>query len=218
VWYSNRGDESQFSLTRSFDLTGLASATLKYQVWHELDRYWDYGYVEVSIDAGEHWTILKTEHNSEDDPYDQAFGPGYTGFSNQWLSESVDLTPYAGQVIQLRFEVLTDYTVNRDGLLLDDIEIPELGYFDGAEASRDGGWDVQGFVRSSNLVPARWIIWLVKLGAPAQIEWIEVQPDQTAEFEIEGFGAEFPFAALVITPVAPVSTLDLDYELIFGSP
>ena len=228
VWYSNRGDESQFSLTRSFDLTGVRSATLRYKVWHELDQYWDYGYVEVSTDgreAPEHWTILKTEHGSEDDPYDQAFGPGYTGFSNKWLSESVDLSQYAGQVIQLRFEVLTDYTVNRDGLLLDDIEIPELGYFDGAEDD-GGGWDAQGFVRSSNLVPARWIIWLLKLGTPTRIEWIEVQPDRTAEFVIQGFGEEpvlsegegFPFAALVVTPVAPISTLDLDYELLFRSP
>lgn len=214
AWYSNRGDESEFSLTRTFDLTGVDVATLNYKVWYELEEFYDYAYVEVSTDGGESWTILETAHGTDQNPYDRAYGVGYTGITWEWLEESLDLSPYAGQVIQLRFEVFSDFTTNRDGLQLDDIEIAEIGHFDGAEDDL-GGWEARGFVRSSNFVPVDWIVWLLKLGVPTQVERIDVGPNQSAEFEIAGFGEEFPFAAVVVSPTAPVTTMKLDYELIF---
>jgi hypothetical protein len=217
AWYSNRGDESEFSLTGTFDLTEVDTATLNYKVWYELDQYYDYAYVEVSQDGGETWTVLETAHGTDENPYDLAYGIGYTGTVLEWLPESLDLSDYAGQVIQLRFAVINDFTRNRDGLQLDDIEIPEIGYFDGAEDD-SGGWERRGFVRSTNFVPAEWIVWLLKLGVPTQIERIDVGQNQSAEFEIAGFGEEFPFAAVVIAPTAPVTTMELDYELIFEHP
>ncbi|HUV29232.1 MAG TPA: hypothetical protein VMW34_17860, partial [Anaerolineales bacterium] len=142
---------------------------------------------------------------------------GYTGTTLEWLSESLDLSPYAGQEIQVRFTVITDFTTNRDGIQLDDIAIPELGYFDSAE-DESGGWDAQGFIRSSNLVPVEWIVWLVKASNPMQVERISLSPAQMAEFEIEGFGEQFNVAALVISPTAPTTTIQLDYELEFKYP
>jgi len=109
---------------------------------------------------------------------------------------------------------MTDLSRNRDGMQLDDIEIPEIGYFDGAEDD-SGGWEARGFVRSSNLVPVEWIVWLLKLGVPTQVERIEMSPTQEAEFSIAGFGREFPFAAVVVAPTAPVTTMEVDYELVF---
>jgi hypothetical protein len=217
VWYSNRGDESEFNLTRSFDLSGLDKATLNYKIWYELEEFYDYAYVEVSVDGGETWEVLETTHGTDQDPNETAYGFGYTGATIEWLDESLDLSPYTGQVIQLRFEVITDLSTNRDGIQIDDIEIPELGYFDGAEDDL-GGWEPRGFIRSANFVPAGWIVWLVTPGSPANVTRIELSPDQTAEFEIEGLGEEFPFAALVVSPAAPVTTIDLDYELILRNP
>ena len=158
--------------------------------------------------------ILETAHGTDQDPYDRAYGVGYTGTTLEWLNESLDLSIYVGQVIQLRFEVISDFTFSRDGLQLDDIAIPEIGYFDGAEDDL-GGWEARGFIRSTNFVPTEWIIWLLKLGVPTQVERIDVGSSQAAEFEISGFGEEFPFAALVVSPTAPVTTMELDYELIF---
>ena len=214
TWYSNRGDESEFSLNRSFDLTEVDSATLNYKVWYELDEFYDYAYVEVSADGGDTWTTLETDNGTDQDPYENSYGWGYTGTTLDWIAESLDLSPYAGQVIQLRFQVITDFTRNRDGLQLDDIEIPEIGYFDGAEDD-SGGWEARGFIRSSNIVPVDWIVWLLKLGVPTQVERIEVGSTQSADFEISGFGKDFPFAALVVSPTAPVTTMELDYELLF---
>jgi len=216
AWYSNRGDESEFSLTRSFDLTEVESATLNFKAWYELEEFYDYAYAAVSTDGGETWTTLETAHGTDHDPYENSYGWGYTGTTLDWLAESLDLSPYTGQVIQLRFEVITDFSRNRDGLQLDDIEIPEIGYFDGAEDD-SGGWEAHGFIRSSNFVPVDWIVWLLKLGVglPTQVERIEAGANQSTEFEIAGFGEEFSFAALVVSPTAPVTTMELDYELIF---
>jgi hypothetical protein len=41
AWYSNRGDNSNFTLTRAFDLTEVDRATLKFQVWYELEQFYD---------------------------------------------------------------------------------------------------------------------------------------------------------------------------------
>jgi immune inhibitor A len=217
VWYSNRGDETSFMMTRSFDLSGVKSATLKYSVWYELEKDFDYGYVLVSDDDGVTWTVLKTKYGTSENLSSDAYGPGYTGESTDWLKESLDLSAYAGRKIMVRFIVNTDLATNRDGMMLDNIEIPQIKYFDGAEDDR-GGWDVQGFVRSSNLVPAEWIVWLVKVNTDPDLkdEVIRIKLDdlQTADFDIEGFGQAFDFAALVISPMAPTTTMNLDYEIL----
>lgn len=217
AWYSNRGDETEFTLTRSFDLSALDTATLNFKTWYEMEEFYDFAYVEVSTDGGQTWEILETAHGTDRDPNDVSLGFGYTDSTLEWLSESIDLTPYTGQEIQLRFHVVTDFTTNRDGFQVDDIAIPELGYFDGAEDD-SGGWEVQGFVRSSNLVPVEWIVWLVKASNPFEIERIVLTPEQAAEFTIEGLGVDFEVAALAISPTAPVTTIEIDYEIAFQQP
>jgi hypothetical protein len=186
AWYSNRGDSSNLSITRSFDLSGVDTATLNFKVWFELEEFFDYAYIEVSTDGGESWTILETTHGTIEDPFERAYGVGYTGTSIDWLSESIDISAYAGQEIQVRFEVISDFHTNRDGFQFDDFEIPEIGFFDGAEDD-SGGWDARGFVRSSNFVPTEWVVWLIELTRPTSITRIEVSDLQTAEFMIEGF-------------------------------
>lgn len=210
VWYSNRGDETTFSLTRSFDLSGVNSATLKYKVWYELDNRYDYAYLEISTDR-ENWTVLETAHGTDENPYGRSYGIGYSGSSIDWQDESIDLTPYVGQSVQIRFEMISDFTGSRDGFQLDNIEIPEISFFDGAEDDQ-GGWETQGFIRSTNLVPVEWIVWMVTPGP--NIERIEVAQDQSATYEFVGFGTDYDFALLVISPTAPVTSLENYYEFI----
>jgi hypothetical protein len=217
VWYSNRGDETDFTLTRTFDLSDLDSATFEYQTWYELDNFFDFAYLELSTDGGETWDVIETNHGTDENPIGNSLGYGYTGSSLEWLPESVDLSPYTGQEIQLRFHVITDLSTTRDGFQIDEISLPELGYYDGAEDD-SGGWEARGFVRSSNFVPAEWIVWLITAGNPPQVHRIEVNPDQTAAFDIPGLGTEYPRASVIVSPTAPTTTLELDYELVFQHP
>lgn len=91
AWYSNRGDETNFSLTRTFDLTGLTTATFRYKVWYELEDYYDYAYLEVSMDNGQTWTLLPTTYGTSDNPKGRAYGWGYTGTRLDWANVVIGL-------------------------------------------------------------------------------------------------------------------------------
>ncbi|MBE0411679.1 MAG: immune inhibitor A, partial [Anaerolineales bacterium] len=182
-----------------------------------LESDYDYGYVQVSLDGGENWSILDTEHGRHENPHSTALGMGYSGFSGGWLSESLDLSSYTGNRILLRFQVINDYTTNRFGLQVDDIEIPEIEFFDGAEDD-SVNWHTQGFVRSSNFVPAEWIVWLVTHAESPEVTRIEIGSEQPAEFIIAGLGSEYQSATLVVSPTAPVTSSEVDYDLILQYP
>jgi immune inhibitor A len=169
MWWSNRGDDSIETLTREFDLSAVQKATLQFSTWYEIEKDWDYGFVTVSTDDGKNWTTLKGTTTTDRDPQGQNFGNGLTGVSGspkvetdkgtrgQWIEERMDLAPFAGKKILLRFWVVNDAGYNAEGLLLDNIRIPELNYSDGAEDG-DGGWQAQGFVRTTGVLAQDWAL------------------------------------------------------------
>ena len=57
----------------------------------------------------------------------------------------------------MRFWVVNDAGYNAEGLLLDNIRIPELNYSDSAEDG-DGGWQAQGFVRTTGVLAQDWAL------------------------------------------------------------
>ncbi|MCP4356789.1 MAG: hypothetical protein GY796_02070 [Chloroflexi bacterium] len=161
VYATLPADESDMRLTRPFDLTDLDSAALTFWTWYDIEEGWDYAYVTVSSDDGQTWDILETASTTLDNPQGNSFGPGYSGLSGGgetavWIQETADLTPYAGQEILLRFQYVTDDAVHEAGFLVDDIAIPELGYQDNAE--QDGGWQEEGLIRSSHILPQSFIV------------------------------------------------------------
>ncbi|NPA92232.1 MAG: hypothetical protein GXO56_00955 [Chloroflexi bacterium] len=156
TFWTGYGDESDMTLTRVFDLRDVQTATLLYWTWYDIEKDYDFVYVEASTD-GQNWQILKTPSGSDQDPTGNSYGWGYTGISGngetpQWIQETVDLTPFAGQRVWIRFEYVTDAAVNHTGFLLDDIRIPEIGYTADLEDGLDG-WDAQGFVRVGRWLP-----------------------------------------------------------------
>ena len=161
-WWSGRGDGIDTKLTREFDLTGLDSATLQFEVWHEIEEGWDYGYVEVSDDGGKTWHILEGEHTTTDNPSGNAYGPGYTGSSRAWKRESIDLTQFAGGPVLVRFEYVTDDAVYLDGLLIDDISIPELDSTDADDtADTNDKWIAEGFSRAGPKLTQSFIVQVI---------------------------------------------------------
>lgn len=205
-WWSNRADLMDSTMTRAFDLGGLTRATLSFWTWYDLEEDWDYAYLEISIDGGQTWATLATPHTTTTNPVGNNLGNGYTGRSGggktaQWVQERVDLTPYAGRQIMLRFEYVTDDAVNNPGFSVDSISIPELGYSDGAE-SADSGWQTQGFLRSPNVVPQPFVIKLITFGAGTTVADVPVDAQGFAQVRVEGAQR----AILAVAGVAPVTT------------
>ena len=54
-YWSGSGLNQNRTLTRSFDLTDVDSATLTFDVWYTMTAGWNYAYVEVSGDNGATW-------------------------------------------------------------------------------------------------------------------------------------------------------------------
>jgi hypothetical protein len=209
-WWSNRGDDGDATLTRAFDLTGLDSATLEAWMWYDLEVDYDYAYVQVSTDGGDTWQILENDNTTTYNPSGNGYGPAFTGTSGggsapSWSLERFDLSPYAGQPVWVRFQVITDEAVNRPGLAVDDLAIPELGYGDDVE-SGDGGWQAQGWVRVTDHVPQGYRVQVIAVGDDTQLLPMPLDEENRGALTIAGLGRETDYAVLVVSAVAPVTT------------
>lgn len=211
-WWSNQGDSIDSSLTRGIDLTAVTSAVLRYAVWFGIEDEWDYAYVEASEDGGKTWTILEGLHTTRRNANGAAFGPGYTGKSDGWLSEQIDLTRFAGKQILLRLEYVTDDAVHLQGICFDDFEIREIGWFDFAESDRD--WESSGFARVSNAIPQSWLVQVVRIrqGYPVRATQVAVGPSGDAEFKLDGVDSE-ETVVVIVSATAPDSMAAAPYTL-----
>ncbi|MEE8346088.1 MAG: hypothetical protein V3S20_01950, partial [Dehalococcoidia bacterium] len=186
-WWSNAGDGMDSRLTREFDLSGLTSATLRFWTWFETELGWDYAYVAASRDGGQTWEALPGRQTTEFDPVALAYGPGSSGSSDgEWVQEEIDLTPYAGGEVLLRFEYVTDDATHERGFAVDDIEIPELAFADGADAGN--GWQAEGFRRIEEPLPQLYLVQLIERGDsnPLQADRLELGPGNRFEIALDG--------------------------------
>jgi immune inhibitor A len=179
AFWSNKGDESNMTLTREFDFTDVTGPIeLSFRTWYDIETDWDYLYVEASED-GETWDILITPSGTGTNPSGNSYGWAYTGVTNTWIEERIDLSEYAGKNIFIRFEYITDAAVNGEGLLLDDVVVEATGYRSDFEAD-DGGWQADGFVRVQNVLPQTFGLALI-LTSDSSVTMIPLNEDQTAE-------------------------------------
>jgi hypothetical protein len=167
MWWSDRADGLDSTLTRTVDLRSATRPVLSYWTWYEIEKDYDYAYLAVSTDGGAHWTTLAAPATTKDDPNGNNLGNGYTdmsggGRSPAWIQQEVDLSLYAGKEIQLRFEYVTDGALSLHGLAVDDIAIPGVLNDD---AESDNGWTADGFVRSTNVVAQRFVVQLLRFTA-----------------------------------------------------
>ena len=210
LWWSNRGDDSDMTLTRAFDLSGVQNATLEFYTWYDIEEDWDYTYVEVSLDGGQTWIILTTPSGTGSNPNGNSFGWGYTGRSGGWIQERVDLSLFTGQEVLIRFEYITDDAVNRPGFAVDDVSIAEIGYTSDFETDGDE-WEAAGFIRHANVLPQEWLVQLVLYGNQTTVQRLPLNDDQTGEWEIP-LGGNVRQAVVAISAFAPVTTEPASYN------
>jgi immune inhibitor A len=128
------------------------------------------------------------------------------------VDEEIDLTPFAGRMVLLRFEYVTDEAANGGGMAVDDISVPEIGFGDDAE--QDGGWQAAGFRRVAAPVPARYLIQLVTEGPDGwSAQRIPVEANGTAEVRIRGAQGR---AAVIIAAVTYGTDQAAPYRWEFG--
>ena len=217
MWLANRANYSNPQMTRTVDLTGVDSATLQYDVFHEIEQGYDFAYVSVSTDGGTTWQGLQGAmmqgEDFNDDPSDSALTDAfYTGRSREWVQETVSLDDYAGQEVLLRFEYVTDPILTFGGIAFDNIAIPEIDYYDDAES--DTGWVGEGFVQATGYVPQKWNVQVVTFvdGAPV-VTPIELSEDNTATAVINLDSSSGGRPILLVSAIAPMTLESATYQL-----
>jgi immune inhibitor A len=210
AFWSNLGNESDMTLTRDFDFTK-ASGPLKlsFHTWYDVEKDYDYVYLEVSED-GQHWQIITTPSGTGDDPSGNSYGWGYNGATSGWIKEEVDLSKYAGKKVQVRFEYVTDAAVNGEGFLLDDVSVDAINYKSDFETD-DGGWVAKGFARIQNVLPQTFRLSLITKGTDTTVKTIDVNPDQTAVIPLSLKSGEE--ATLIVTGTTRYTHKSATYQI-----
>ena len=207
-WWSNRADTMDTTLTRPVDLRDVRTAHLDFSYWMDVENAYDYCYVEASDDGGRTWQTLPGTHSTVSNPNGQNYGNAYTGTSSAsgngppiWWNEQVDLTPYAGERILLRFEYVTDEAYSGPGVALRSVRIPEIGFDDGA--SGHTGWTSSGWLLVNNAVPEHFIVQLILYGKQPTVVRVPLDAANDGTYTITGFGTTYDRAVVVVTATAP---------------
>lgn len=216
-WWANKGDSIDTRLTRPIDLSAVRAATLSFWAWYDIEEGYDYAYVETSTDGGATWTTLPATTTTTDNPNGQNYGNGFTGESGgssspSWVQEMVDLSRYAGQKILLRFEYVTDDSYNGDGLALDDIEIPQIGFVDRVDGN--AGWTADGFARIDNRIPQPYLVEVIGSDGTDRVHRVSVGPDGRGTATIPGGTT----SVVAVAGLAPITTHDASGALTLATP
>lgn len=119
----NYPDQADILMIKEVDLTGYSNANLTFWTLYEIENDYDYSYVAISYD-GYIWNNLPGTLTTATDPYGNNLGNGITGTTNgNWVKETINLTPYAGNKIFLGFRFRSDASVNKEGWYVDDINV-----------------------------------------------------------------------------------------------
>ena len=138
-WSNNDQNDADVRLTREVAVP--AGDDLRFWSWNDyvIEEFWDYGFIEASTDGGTTWSQLEvhaedgTVVSTDEDPngnLDAYFGGlenGLTGDSGGYQHQYVDLTPYAGQTIQVRLRYATDGAFTERGWFADDFSLTNGG-------------------------------------------------------------------------------------------
>ena len=220
LWWSNRGENMDSTLTHTFNLTALSgqAATLNFALWYDLEAGYDYGYVEVSTDGGTTWAALPITGSHTDDPNGLNMGNGLTGASSSdgtsWVNASVDLSSYTGKTVQVRFENLTDDSVDQQGMAIANVTLPQLHFTD--DATTATSWTVKGWLNTDNSLPETYLVQAALFdsgGTFTKVVNIPVGAEGIGSLDIPHFGKTVSRVFIAVSPIAPATTQDASYTL-----
>lgn len=121
-------------LNSQINLEETSTAYAQFWAKWDIEDHYDYVVFQVSTD-GESWENLCGEQSKLGSLFQLYEEPLYDGKQLYWVRENVDLSEYIGQVIQLRFLLVSDGFVHRDGFYFDNFQVITIK--DGTTATSD---------------------------------------------------------------------------------
>ncbi|MFX0077886.1 MAG: hypothetical protein ACFE8O_01490 [Candidatus Hermodarchaeota archaeon] len=123
-WYSgsyNMGNALLYG-TATIDFDSILTIT----TWYNIEDYWDFGFVQVSLDDGETWISLEnfytTDYYETNLPEISDNMPGLTGYSGGFITMDFELPDYEGDVL-IGFRYMTDQFVMYTGWYVDNVMV-----------------------------------------------------------------------------------------------
>ncbi|MBM4157567.1 MAG: T9SS type A sorting domain-containing protein [Ignavibacteria bacterium] len=116
---SKNSTQSYFNLTPSFNLAGKINPRLEYAVKFATETGYDYVRIQISTNNGSTWTSIASRYTTT-----FSSQPSYIGVK-YWVYDQINLSPYIGQTIKLRFYLYTDAGTPGDGIYIDNFRIVE---------------------------------------------------------------------------------------------
>nr|HMT11242.1 immune inhibitor A [Ignavibacteria bacterium] len=137
--YGNSKDNSNnyFTLNDTINLIGVVNPRLEFMAKWATETNFDYTRIQVSTNFGSTWTNLAGRFTST-----VGGQPSYHGVQS-WIYERINLNPYIGQRIKLRFNYISDNGLPGDGFYFDNFRV--VNYTDGPV----------GITQTGNEVPVR---------------------------------------------------------------
>ena len=209
--WSNRADASATKLTREFDFTNVTGPiSLTYSTWYEIEEDYDFLYLLASTGDGK-GRIINTPSCSFSDITGNSYGCGYNGASNGWITETVDLSQFAGQVVTLSFEYITDEAVTGEGFVMDDIRIPEINYLADFEQD-EGGWTAEGFVRINNILPQTFLVSVIDTYSETPIQKFTVSSGEDLNISLNALPDGYDYV-LVVSGTSRFTRQKAEYQI-----
>jgi hypothetical protein len=153
---------TQITLVDTLDLTNAVWAQLSFMARWDIEAGYDFVQVLASAN-GLDWAPLCGKYTKPGSIYQDEDAPLYDGRQLFWVQEEMDLSSFLGEQILLRFQLVSDNWITRDGFYFDDllVTIAESG----TTAIEDPTASAPSFTLQPN--PASdhaWITW--KEGQP----------------------------------------------------
>lgn len=119
--YNN--SQNQALISNVINLTDVNLAILEFYAKWDIEKGYDYAQVSASSDGGTSWTPLCGQFTVIGNDNQDENQPLYDGVQNSWVKESIDLTDFIGENIQLRFSMVSDNFTRGDGFKFDDMKV-----------------------------------------------------------------------------------------------
>jgi carboxypeptidase T len=125
------GSNTKTTTISNISLAGAVAAYLEYYAQWQIEKNYDYAEIQISTNNGTTFSPLCARYTHNGNSNQDNLKPLYDGFQRVWVKERIDLAPYLGQSIKLRFNMVADGGVEYDGFYFDDITVkvinPSIG-------------------------------------------------------------------------------------------
>jgi hypothetical protein len=104
--------------------------TLTFSELHLAEETYDYAYTTISTDGGATYTPLANANTVEG-----PLGPGLNGDATAFVTQTFDLSAYAGKSVLIGFRYVSDGGVNDGGWYIDDVKVGSTLISDGTSVA-----------------------------------------------------------------------------------